>query len=114
MPWRRQSTIVRTHCFARVGLIGNPSDGFFGKTIACEARNFQTQVTLWESPQLTILPHPTGDPTEFPSLPELHQTALRDGYYGGLRLVFATCKKFWEYCVAHQIELPGKNFSIQY
>jgi glucuronokinase len=94
--------------------MGNPSDGYFGKTIACEARNFEAQVTLWESPTLMIFPHPVHDPSEFPSLAALHETARRDGYYGGRRLLFATCKKFWEYCLIHQIDLPDKNFSIQY
>lgn len=114
MSWRRQSTIIRTRCYARVGLMGNPSDGYFGKTIACEARNFEAQVTLWESPTLMIFPHPVHDPAEFPSLAALYETARRDGYYGGRRLLFATCKKFLEYCLTHQIDLPDKNFSIQY
>lgn len=114
MSWRQQSTIIRARCYARVGLIGNPSDGYFGKTIACEARNFEAQVTLWESPTLMIFAHPVHDPTEFSSLMALYETARRDGYYGGRRLLFATCKKFLEYCLTHEIKLPDKNFSIRY
>ena len=40
--------IVRTHACARAGLLGNPSDGYFGKTIALPVRNFRASVVLYE------------------------------------------------------------------
>ncbi|MFQ6097269.1 MAG: mevalonate kinase [Armatimonadota bacterium] len=106
--------IIREKTHARIGLIGNPSDGFHGKTIACLIDNFAAEVTLWETPVLTILPSPIFDPTTFDSLDELHETAGRDGYYGGLRLLFATCKKFAEFCEKAGIRLPRRNFTISY
>lgn len=106
--------IIRTQAFARIGLLGNPSDGYFGKTISCSIRNFAAQVTLWESPTLQILPNRSSDATEFESLDALAETAIRDGYYGGLRLLFATAKKFWEYCSKHEIRLPLRNFTVSY
>ena len=40
-------------CFAyRVGLVGNPSDGFYGKTIALSIRNFWAEVTIVENDKL--------------------------------------------------------------
>ena len=90
--------IVRTRAYARIALIGNQSDGYYGKTIACTIRNFSAQVTLWESPTLELVPHPSNDPTKFESLENLKAVAERDGYYGGLRLLFATCKKFKDFC----------------
>lgn len=39
---------------------------------------------------------------------------VKDGYYGGQRLLFATCKKFTEYCRAHGVQLDAKNFSLHY
>ncbi len=48
--------IIETHAYARAGLIGNPSDGYFGKTISVIARNFAARVTLWESPEIEIIP----------------------------------------------------------
>ena len=48
--------IIRTSAPARAALIGNPSDGYFGKTISFAFSDFGAQVTLWESPDLTILP----------------------------------------------------------
>lgn len=48
--------IIRTIAYPRAGLIGNPSDGYFGKTIAFAFRNFSAQIELWESPELELLP----------------------------------------------------------
>ena len=39
----------------RVGLMGNPSDGFNGKTIAMSISNFWAEITLVESE--TLVPH---------------------------------------------------------
>ena len=46
--------IITTHAFARAGLVGNPSDGYFGKTISFVIRNFKATVRLWESPHFEI------------------------------------------------------------
>lgn len=106
--------IIQTEARARLGIIGNPSDGYHGKTIACTIANFTARITLWESPALELMPHPQLDPTEFDSIDQLELTARRDGYYGGLRLLFATCKRFNEYCREHGIRLPQRNFTVKY
>jgi len=100
--------------FARVGIMGNPSDGYFGKTMACTIKNFCAQVWLTESEKLRILPHTLFDPSEFGSLNDLHSIAVREGYHGGLRLLMGTCKKFFEYCLENQIALPHRNFTVKY
>ncbi len=106
--------IIENRSYARVGLIGNPSDGYNGKTISCSVSNFWASTTLWESPNLQIELNPSCDPTNFESLGQLHQSTKENGYYGGLRLIQATCKKFYEYCQEVQIELPRKNFTCTY
>jgi glucuronokinase len=100
--------------YARIGLIGNPSDGFFGKTISTCIRNFYAQVVLMESLRIKIIPHSIHDPTEFSSLAELEETSNRDGYYGGIRLIYATCKRFNEYCRDRGIVFDNRNFSVIY
>ena len=45
-----------------------------------------------------LQPHPLNDPTSFGSLQDLHGISRKEGYLGGLRLLQATCKKFYEYC----------------
>lgn len=105
--------IIRTQAHARAALLGNPSDGYFGKTIAFIIRNFTAEVTLWESPELEILDS-EEDRSRFRSLDDLvHQTRLF-GYYGGVRLIKAAIKKFAEHCAARGIALPARNFTLRY
>lgn len=105
---------IVTRTYARVGLMGNPSDGFHGKTIACTIANFFASVELWESEQLRLLPHPLYDPSSFSGLADLHFIGRREGYYGGTRLLMATCKRFQELCTSSGIALPRKNFTAKY
>ena len=104
--------IIRTKAHARAGLIGNPSDGYFGKTISFIIRNFGAQVTLWQSPRLTILPQ-RCDRVEFAGFDELSDDVKLHGYYGGIRLIKATIKRFGDYCRAHGRPLD-RNFTIEY
>ena len=41
--------------YCRVGLMGNPSDGFYGKTISLSIENFWAEVTITESSKLLQL-----------------------------------------------------------
>ncbi len=106
--------VIQKWVGARVGLMGNPSDGFGGKTIACLVGNFGAGVTLRESRTVEIVRHPLFDPLSFSNLAHLEETAANDGYYGGIRLLYATCKKFHEYCRDRNISLPNRNFTLQY
>merc|ERR1719454_2674406 len=72
---------TRTKTYARVGLMGNPSDGFNGKTLSVTIRNFWASVEMWESDQLRLLPHPLFDPSSFSGLSDLHFIGRREGYY---------------------------------
>ena len=67
--------------------MGNPSDGFFGKTISLSIRNFWAEVSISESTKLSLIPHPICDPTEFGSLADLYGISEKEGYLGGLRLL---------------------------
>ncbi|MFO7536254.1 MAG: GHMP kinase [Kiritimatiellia bacterium] len=105
--------IIRTHAYARAGLVGNPSDGYFGKTISITVRNYAAQVVLYESPELTIEAC-AEDLCRFSSIDELARDVRLHGYYGGMRLVKATIRRFGDYCRAHSIPLEPKNFTIRY
>uniref|UniRef100_A0A9R1SRU9 Glucuronokinase 1-like n=2 Tax=Cyprinus carpio TaxID=7962 RepID=A0A9R1SRU9_CYPCA len=105
---------ITCRSFARVGLMGNPSDGFNGKTIAMSIANFWAEVTLMESQTLVLLPHPLNDPTEFGSLQDLFRISRKEGYLGGLRLLQATCKKFYQFCSEQGIALSKQNFTLKY
>ena len=105
--------LIRKKAYARAALIGNPSDGYFGKTIAMLVRNFWAQVTLYEWDQIELVPS-QEDQSRFDSIGALAHDVRLHGYYGGIRLVKATIKKFFEYCEMQRISLHGKNFSVRY
>jgi glucuronokinase len=105
--------ICEATAYARAGLIGNPSDGYFGKTISFVIRNFAAKVTLYESPDLEIVPS-FQDRFKYASMRDLRDDVLAQGYYGGIRLMKATIRRFLDYCDEQRIRLPGRNFSIRY
>ncbi|XP_076821348.1 uncharacterized protein LOC143468200 [Clavelina lepadiformis] len=107
-------TPITCRSYARVGLMGNPSDGFYGKTISLSIENFWAETTIQESEQLILKPHLLNDPTTFGSLQDLYGISLKEGYFGGLRLLQATCKKFYQYCCGKGIALYKRNFSLSY
>src|SRR5213078_5295155 len=82
---------ITANAHARAGLVGNPSDGYFGKTISFIIRNFAATVRLWESPHFEIVPT-HGDFARFDSVAEFLRDQKLHGYYGGLRLIKAAVK----------------------
>lgn len=105
--------IIRTRAYGRAGLIGNPSDGYYGKTISIILRNFAAEVICYESPHVVIVPG-RRDHLEFESREALVQDVQLNGYYGGIRLIKASIKAFNDYCRRHGIDLDGRNFTIAY
>jgi glucuronokinase len=105
--------IIESRAYARAGLLGNPSDGYHGKTISIIIRNFGAIVSLYETPEL-VIEEQAEDINKFRNIYHLSESVKLTGYYGGTRLVKATVKKFCEYCEAHKIKLSNKNFTIRY
>ncbi|MFC1562785.1 mevalonate kinase, partial [candidate division KSB1 bacterium] len=105
--------IINTSAYSRAGLIGNPSDGYYGKTISIIVKNFNAEITLYESPNINIIPNEM-DISTFRSIDELISDVRKSGYYGGVRLIKATIKRFGEHCEKYGINLEKKNFTIEY
>ncbi|MBL8822392.1 MAG: GHMP kinase [Planctomycetia bacterium] len=105
--------ILKHKAFARAGLVGNPSDGYHGKTISIIIRNFWAEAVLYEWDTLEILPGKENQ-NRFSTVHDLVKDVKLHGYYGGVRLVKATIKKFVEYCYRHQLPLHDRNFSIRF
>ena len=105
--------LIRKRAFARAGLVGNPSDGYHGRTISISVRNFWAEVVLyeWDSVDIVLL---EDDRASFRSVKDLARDVRLHGYYGGIRLVKATIKRFVEYCEARHVALHDRNFSIRY
>jgi glucuronokinase len=105
--------IYTSHAYARAGLVGNPSDGYFGKTISFVIRNFKATVRLWESPNFEVLPT-HGDLTKFKTVEDFIRDVRLNGYYGGMRLVKAAVKRFHDYCRQSNRELHKRNFTLEF
>jgi len=105
--------IIRNRAYARAGLLGNPSDGYHGKTISIIVRNFWAEVVLyeWDSVDIVLT---EDDRARFSSIHDLVKDVRLHGYYGGIRLIKATIKRFVDYCQANQLKLPTRNFSVRY
>jgi glucuronokinase len=105
--------MIETYAFARAGLLGNPSDGYFGRTIAVTARNFRARVLLYPSSRLEIRPSKADMPV-FESLDDLYATTRWRGYYGGIRIIQALIVRFMDYCREAGIQLENRNFTLEY
>ncbi|NUM53137.1 MAG: GHMP kinase [Candidatus Hydrogenedentes bacterium] len=99
--------------YARAGLIGNPSDGYFGKTISFTIRDFGAKVSFYEHPEVEIVPS-MRDRSTYASVRDLVEDVEQFGYYGAIRLVKAAIRKFADYCDAERIALPNRNFQVRY
>ncbi len=105
--------LIRKRAHARAGLVGNPSDGYHGRTISLIVRSFAAEVTLYEWDRVEIV-WSQEDQSRFRSVHELVQDVRLHGYYGGVRLVKATIKKFVEFCSRQGHPLHRRNFSVRY
>ncbi len=105
--------IIDSRTFARAGLLGNPSDGYFGKTISIIVKNFGAHVQLYQSPELVIEPN-ASDLHQFRNIYALRDAAKATGYSGGIPLIKAAIKKFCEFADQESLRLPNRNFTIRY
>jgi glucuronokinase len=105
--------IITQRAFARAGLVGNPSDGYYGKTISFVIRTFGATVRLWESPHFEIVPA-HGDYTKFDTVNAFLRDVRLHGYYGGMRLIKAAVKRFHDWCEKNGKECHRRNFTIEF
>ena len=104
--------MIESVAYPRAALIGNPSDGYFGKTIAFVFKNFIARVNVQESELLEIKPG-ARDVLQFADAQSFSNSINTHGYYGGVRLLQATLKKFFDYCREQSCQ-PDRNFTISY
>ena len=104
---------IRTRSFARAGLLGNPSDGYFGKTVSFTFTQFGVELVMSESSRIRFQQGEVDDAT-FASMDEMARNLRLYGYYGGIRLLKATAKRFFDHCQERGLALPKRNFSVEY
>src|SRR5215475_9115570 len=96
--------MIETYGYARAGLLGNPSDGYFGKTMAFAMSNFRARVLMYPSGRLEIKPSKVDLPV-FENLEDLYRITRWRTYYGGIRIIQALIVRLLDYCRSHGIEL---------
>ncbi len=105
--------IIESRAYARAGLLGNPSDGYYGKTISLIVKNFGSHISLYESPEL-VIEVLEQDKNVFKNIYDLVDRIKLHGYYGADRLIKAGIKAFYDYCFENGIKIKNKNFSVRY
>jgi glucuronokinase len=107
----------RSRVYARIGLLGNPSDGYNGAVLAFSLKNFYAEVTITPSidDKITFELSQEGDPNQFTDLESFEEHIDGHGYNGGVRLLMAMTREFGKYCSGHRIPLdPSLKFSLSY
>ena len=105
--------MIETFAYARAGFLGNPSDGYFGKTISFTFSNFRARVLVYPSGRLEIKPSKADLPV-FDSLEDLCRITRWRGYYGGIRIIQALIVRLVDYCRDQGRELENRNFTLEY
>jgi glucuronokinase len=105
--------MIETYGYARAGLLGNPSDGYFGKTLSFAMSDFRARVLLYPSARLEIRPSKADLPI-FENLEDLYRITRWRGYYGGIRIIQALIVRLIDYCREQGIELEERNFTLEY
>src|SRR5438094_838218 len=105
---RSSMFLTRKRAYARAGLLGNPSDGYHGKTLSFSVRNYWAEVALyeWDSVEIVLA---DDDRARFDSVHDLARDVRLHGYYGGIRLIKATIKRFVEHCRATGVPLHDRK-----
>lgn len=104
--------IARGRGLARSGLVGNPSDGYGGRTISFTFGEFSADAVVYEWDRLEIVPGPS-DRVAFADTDALVADVEANGYYGGLRLTKAAIVRFARWCAERSIELDP-TFSVRH
>jgi glucuronokinase len=105
--------MIETFAYARAGLLGNPSDGYFGKTISLLVKNFRARVLVYPSARIEIKASKADMPV-WESLQDVYATTRWRGYYGGIRIIQALLVRLMDYCSEQGIELEDRNFTLEY
>lgn len=109
--------VITRRCYARVGLLGNPSDGYGGACIGFSLANFSARVTLTpvDGATVSVASHPEHDPPAFASLHSLAVRARREGLHGGVRLLLSACAVFHDFHASRGAALPtDRGFVLSY
>ncbi|CAG8477620.1 5109_t:CDS:2 [Cetraspora pellucida] len=121
-PSGHQSTLITTRSYARIGLMGNPSDGFHGKTISLLISNFFAEITLipnkftytQDYSKVEFFHSMITTKCSFSTIESLSILSSTEGYTNADRLFQATCKEFYRFCETNNFVLHKQGFRLCY
>ena len=113
MDYRLCSKAISKNAYARLGMMGNPSDNCNGRVIASTISNFSATVRIEplrkQSSIIRIKDNPLYDTLEYSDI-----NSIPSLYNGILRLIRAVLSTFSRFCKLNNISLHKKGFEISY
>ncbi|MEM8922356.1 MAG: hypothetical protein AAGD35_02565 [Actinomycetota bacterium] len=104
--------MIRHAVPSRVGILGNPSDGYGGRTLSLAVPRFQAAVELEAAEGVEICALPADEP-RWPSLRAMTGRIDRHGYGTGTQLLAAAVRTFVD--VAESVDHPlDDGFRLRY
>lgn len=94
--------------YPRAAVIGNPSDGFFGKTIAFPFRNFQAKAELTACEGILV------GATLYDNFDAFNEAYSESGADLQNPLLSASLRRFYQHCHFHDIPLHDQGFEITF
>ncbi len=91
---------------ARAGLLGNPSDGYGGRTLAVPVRGLAATVSVELADEVEVV-GPPDDELVFGGFAEMVSHVDRFGYGRGTSLVMAAARRFWDLRDEAGMPMPG-------
>ncbi|GAB5525574.1 MAG: hypothetical protein Roseis2KO_34460 [Roseivirga sp.] len=103
--------MIKKIAYPRAAVIGNPSDGFYGKTIAFPFSNFHAEACLTERQDIVIKGSKRG---VFTDLGAFYKDYELHGLSSENPLPRATIKRFLDFCTSENISLHNRGFEIEF
>lgn len=98
---------------ARVGLLGNPSDGYGGRTLALAVPRFEAVVEAEPADEVELVPAPQ-DEARWASTTALIDVVDRYGYGSGSQLLAATLRTFLRWTAVEGGGAPAAGVRLRY
>lgn len=106
MPQKADGPALTASAPARVGILGNPSDGYGGRTLSLAVSSYIATVELTAADELEIVANEADLPV-WRDVADLVDRVDRHGYGTGPQLLAATVRTFAD--VAHSLQHPGMS-----
>jgi len=106
--------VIQREAYARAGLAGNPSDGYYGRTVSTVVRDYHATATIGPADEVRLDSASSEDPLRFTNLSQLAAHVESNGYTADHRLAVATLKRFHDHVRSKTKRPVDGRFSVRY